>query len=291
MDDQGVEDSNASSLPSPSIETQLPNLYRHTAQRDPDYFTSTPSQTLRVQVAEKEGSRSASPTPPSSLRKTERNEGEAVIVPSFVEQYRKDPRYKKYVQLVEKNLQSFDNVNEWADVIAFLGKLLRVHYHRFLTALRGIITKASPSNLLTVKINLRSIQAFQAYPQFSAIPRKLTVAKRLAQCLNPALPAGVHQKTLEVYGYIFESIGHDQLSDDLSLWSSGLFPFVQFAAMTVKPQLLALFEQHYFPLRERLKPAMRSFIIALLPAIEEEGSEYFDKVNICKWRNLYGMDI
>ncbi|RUS22466.1 hypothetical protein BC937DRAFT_88992 [Endogone sp. FLAS-F59071] len=234
MDDQGVEDSNASSLPSPSIETQLPNLYRHTAQRDPDYFTSTPSQTLRVQVAEKEGSRSASPTPPSSLRKTERNE-----------EYRKDPRYKKYVQLVEKNLQSFDNVNEWADVIAFLGKLLR---------------------------------AFQAYPQFSAIPRKLTVAKRLAQCLNPALPAGVHQKTLEVYGYIFESIGHDQLSDDLSLWSSGLFPFVQFAAMTVKPQLLALFEQHYFPLRERLKPAMRSFIIALLPAIEEEGSEYFDKV-------------
>lgn len=83
--DQDIEDSNASSLPSPSLETQLPNLYRHTAQRDPDYSsTSTLSQTLRVQVAEKEGSRSASPTPPSSLRKTEqRNEGEVVIIPGF----------------------------------------------------------------------------------------------------------------------------------------------------------------------------------------------------------------
>ncbi|RUS16204.1 Dopey, N-terminal-domain-containing protein, partial [Jimgerdemannia flammicorona] len=91
----------------------------------------------------------------------------------------------------------------------------------------------------------------------------------------------------------------DQLADDLPLWSSGLFPFVQYAAMSVKvfiqlitfyflpnlakfirikPQLLALFEHHYLPLRERLKSAMRSFIIALLPAIEEEGSEYFDKV-------------
>jgi hypothetical protein len=34
----------------------------------------------------------------------------------------------------------------------------------------------------------------------------MTVAKRLAQCLNPGFPAGVHQKTLEVYAYIFETI-------------------------------------------------------------------------------------
>lgn len=47
-------------------------------------------------------------------------------------------------------------------------------------------------------------QALQARPQGVAeIPHKKVVAKRLAQCLDPDLPSGVHQKTLEVYGYVF----------------------------------------------------------------------------------------
>lgn len=50
-------------------------------------------------------------------------------------------------------------------------------------------------------------QSFQAYPQFPIIPRKQLVAKRLAQCLNPGFPAGVHQKTLEVYAFILKTIG------------------------------------------------------------------------------------
>ena len=33
------------------------------------------------------------------------------------------------------------------------------------------------------------------------------MAKRLAQCLNPALPSGVHQKTLEVYSLALEAVG------------------------------------------------------------------------------------
>ncbi|KAI9258777.1 Dopey, N-terminal-domain-containing protein [Phascolomyces articulosus] len=163
----------------------------------------------------------------------------------LVASYQSDPRFRKYVQLIEKNLNSFDAVNEWADIISFLGRLLK---------------------------------SFQAYPQFPVIPRKHTVAKRLAQCLNPGFPAGVHQKTLDVYAYILETIGTDQLADDLALWSLGLFPFVQYAAMHVKPQLLDIFEKYYFPLKSRLRSAMRGFIIALLPALDEEGSEFFDKV-------------
>ncbi|KAL9539118.1 hypothetical protein MBANPS3_010455 [Mucor bainieri] len=159
--------------------------------------------------------------------------------------FQNDSRFRKYVQLVEKNLQSFDAVNEWADIISFLGRLLK---------------------------------SFQAYPQFPIIPRKQLVAKRLAQCLNPGFPAGVHQKTLEVYAFILKTIGSDQLAQDLALWSTGLFPFVQYAATHVKPQLLTIFERYYIPLKGKLRPAMRGFIIALLPALEEEGSEYFDKV-------------
>lgn len=37
-----------------------------------------------------------------------------------------DPRWRKYSISVEKTLQSFDNVNEWADFITFLAKLLKV---------------------------------------------------------------------------------------------------------------------------------------------------------------------
>ncbi|KAF9975535.1 hypothetical protein BGZ73_000795 [Actinomortierella ambigua] len=156
-----------------------------------------------------------------------------------------DPRYKKYVQLVDRNLQSFDNVNEWADVNPFLSKIMR---------------------------------SFQAYPQYTVIPRTLTVAKRLAQCLNPALPAGVHGKTLEVYAYVFKTIGVDQLAEDIAPFSYGLFPFLQYSSMSVRPQLLDIYEQYYLPLRERLKPCLKSFIIGLLPGLDEEGSEFFDRV-------------
>lgn len=44
-------------------------------------------------------------------------------------------------------------------------------------------------------------------PAYTDIPRKLIVAKRLAQCLNPALPSGVHQRALDVYSHILGTIG------------------------------------------------------------------------------------
>lgn len=43
--------------------------------------------------------------------------------------------------------------------------------------------------------------------QFKEIPRKVIVAKRLAQCLNPALPTGVHQRALDVYAHILPVLG------------------------------------------------------------------------------------
>ena len=40
--------------------------------------------------------------------------------------YASDPKFKKYTQQVERCLNSFDNVHEWADFIAFLKQLLKV---------------------------------------------------------------------------------------------------------------------------------------------------------------------
>ncbi|KAI5481667.1 cellular morphogenesis-related protein [Pseudohyphozyma bogoriensis] len=153
--------------------------------------------------------------------------------------------WKKYSQLVEKSLQSFDNVNEWADFITFLAKLLK---------------------------------CLQGFPQFPLIPHKLTVAKRLSQCLNPALPTGVHQRALDVYTHILTVIGTENLKRDLPAWSSGLFPFFQYAATSVKPIVLGIYERFYLPLQESLRPATKAFILALLPGVEEETGEFFEKV-------------
>ncbi|KAJ6523556.1 Dopey, N-terminal-domain-containing protein [Mycena capillaripes] len=172
---------------------------------------------------------------------SERNSERAAAQQAFAA----DPKYKKYIQAVERCLNSFDNVHEWADCIAFLKQLLKT---------------------------------FQSYMQFKEIPRKLIVAKRLSQCLNPALPTGVHQRALDVYSHILAVLGSEGLKRDLALWSSGLFPFFEYAATSVKPALLNLYDTHYLPLQGALRPITKSFILALLPGLEEETGEFFEKV-------------
>lgn len=39
---------------------------------------------------------------------------------------KKDSRYKKYHNAMDRSLQSFDTVNEWADVTKFLTNLIKV---------------------------------------------------------------------------------------------------------------------------------------------------------------------
>jgi hypothetical protein len=57
---------------------------------------------------------------------------------------------------------------------------------------------------LVYAASLTLAQALQTHPPDQpVVPHKSLVSKRLAQCLNPSLPSGVHQKALEVYTYIF----------------------------------------------------------------------------------------
>lgn len=155
-----------------------------------------------------------------------------------------DAKFKKYLSLVERTLASFDSVSEWADFISFLARL-----HK----------------------------AIQAYPTYNVIPRKLIVAKRLAQCLNPALPSGVHQRALDVYHHILSVIGADGLRRDLQVWTSGLLPFFQYASTSVKPTLLGIYETFYLPLGDDLRPLTKALQMALLPGLEEETSEYYER--------------
>ena len=49
----------------------------------------------------------------------------------------------------------------------------------------------------------------------------------------------------------------------------------------LQPALLNLYDTHFLPLQQGLRPIMKSFIIALLPGLEEETGEYFEKVLPC----------
>ncbi|KAK1600247.1 Dopey, N-terminal-domain-containing protein [Colletotrichum navitas] len=159
----------------------------------------------------------------------------------------KDKHYRKYASGIERALSLFETaLQEWADYISFLNRLLK---------------------------------ALQArHPSTTTIPSKAIVAKRLSQCLNPSLPSGVHQKTLEVYSYIFAMIGTDGLSKDLPLYLPGLASTFSFASLSVRSPFLDLLEHHFLDLDPRsLRPAMKSVVLALLPGLEDETSEDFDR--------------
>lgn len=159
--------------------------------------------------------------------------------------YNKDRNYRRYSDGIDRCLQQFDAVNEWAGVISFLSRLLRI---------------------------------LQQFVQYDTIPKKLTMSKRLAQCLNPALPSGVHQKTIEVYNQIFSNYnGSNKFVDDLPLWSYGLFPHMQNASMSNKPAILDLYDKYFFKLGQLLQPSTKGMILALLPNLDEDGNEYFDR--------------
>lgn len=92
------------------------------------------------------------------------------------------------------------------------------------------------------------------------------------------MPSGVHQKALEVYNYVFTVIGKDGLVRDLALYLPGLASTLSFASLSVRSPYLDILERHFLALDSRsLRPAMKSIILALLPGLEDETSEDFDR--------------
>ncbi|KAJ9091457.1 hypothetical protein QFC19_009100 [Naganishia cerealis] len=159
-----------------------------------------------------------------------------------------DPRHRRYAHQVAKALATFGQVTEWADFSAFLSRL-----HKALQPPPGLGGAID-------------------------IPHKHVVAKRLAQGLNPALPNGVHQRAVDVYREILHTIGPQGLASDLQVWAAGLLPFFQYAATAVRPAVLELYEVYFLPLQHRLKPVAKALALALLPGIEEETGDFYERV-------------
>ncbi|KAK0423668.1 hypothetical protein QR680_008265 [Steinernema hermaphroditum] len=157
--------------------------------------------------------------------------------------YHSSSKYKQYVAAIEKALKQFENTTEWADLISALAKLHKV-----------------------IASNVK----------FREIPKPVAVSKRLAQCLHPALPAGVHQKVLENYRQIFDVVGREELPKMLNMFAFGLFPLMDHCQIKVKDALMSVFEVYLLPLGAQLRPSLPGFIGAVLLGLEE-GTEFYDR--------------
>lgn len=139
-------------------------------------------------------------------------------------------------------LAAFDRAQDWADLIHDLQRVNRV------------LNKHSSSTFL---------------------PEKTLLAKRLSQCLTSFLPSGVHLKALETYHLVFKRIGSARLARDLPLYAGGLFPLFSHCATSLKAPLLSLYETYFLPLGVALCPVLDGFVLAILPGVEDESSEFY----------------
>lgn len=65
---------------------------------------------------------------------------------------------------------------------------------------------------------------------------------------------------------------------DLPVYLPGVSGVLAFASLSLRPTFLSLIERHIVPLeRNQLRPALRSLILALLPGLEEENGEDFER--------------
>lgn len=149
--------------------------------------------------------------------------------------------------LIEKALSTWETSPEdWPNYIAFLSRLLK--------AIQGNGKDAT------------------------TLPHSGAIASKLAQCLNPSLPSGVHQRALEVYTYIFSTFGIAHVSEHLTEYLPGLATVLSFASLSVRPGLYELYEDYILKLGSRtLRPTLRSLVLSLLPALEDETSEDFER--------------
>ena len=79
--------------------------------------------------------------------------------------------------------------------------------------------------------------------EFVKLSNRYILSKRLAQCLNPECPGGVHEVVLEIYNVILHNIiskNEAKLMDNLGLYACGLFPFFQNASLANKEKYLEL---------------------------------------------------
>ncbi|MCQ2815665.1 MAG: dopey family protein [archaeon] len=148
------------------------------------------------------------------------------------------------------------------------------------------------SDLTSALKDLKSLFAkYENDVDMAQLTDKVTLSKRLAQCLNPNLPGGLHEVALEIYIYILNNIisKHEKLGEDLGLYSYGLFPFFQNASVNIKTIYLdqIILNKYILLPREELELCLPGLLVSILPGLEEQNEtntklikEIFNKIRL-----------
>ena len=71
----------------------------------------------------------------------------------------------------------------------------------------------------------------------------------------------------------------EKLSEDLPTYLPGLCPVLTFASLSIRPLFLSILEKYVVRARPNmLRPALKAIVLALLPGLEDETSEDFERV-------------
>ena len=161
--------------------------------------------------------------------------------------------FKKFDKKICEILNSLSGAASWSDLLPFTKEIIK---------------------LLEKKKNEFNFDLFTD---------KTTLSKRLAQCLNPECPAGVHELVLNIYSIIFENIlskNNGKLGDNLGLYSSGLFPFFSYASLPNKIAYLEkIISQWFLKLEENeLNVCLSGLISSLIPGFDDNNEKVSSKI-------------
>ncbi|KAI5186098.1 hypothetical protein NEHOM01_1280 [Nematocida homosporus] len=146
---------------------------------------------------------------------------------------------RKFATAIERQLDLFRTATEWSDLVTYL------------TGLESIL---------------------RMY-KFSYIPTPDLFYRRLSQCLNPALPAGVHTKAMGVYRIILSKLPPDGLAEDIEILCLGLFSFYGHANLSTMPVYIETIKMIVETLGEKSAKLCRHIVLSVIMGLEEESSE------------------
>ena len=118
---------------------------------------------------------------------------------------------------------------------------------------------------------------------FAYLTDRNTLSKRLAQCLNPECPGGVHEVVINIYTIIFQNIlkkNDNKLEDNLGIYSSGLFPFFSYASIPNKIIFLdTLVTSCFLRLdQNELSLCLPGLLSSLIPGLDDNNEKTSQKI-------------
>ncbi|EMH73565.1 dopey domain containing protein, putative, partial [Entamoeba histolytica HM-1:IMSS-B] len=88
--------------------------------------------------------------------------------------------------------------------------------------------------------------------------------RRMAQALDPQIPAGVHNQVLELFSLLFERIGQNRIMADIWCFTPGIFPLIRSGATDIRTKILDIIIKYILPLISNIPDIQKAFIISVI---------------------------